>query len=110
MELNFQVNRELMDVIESLKQKSKENQEPAEELSDEQINGSDENADLDSGDGETGKKNENADPEGDSQNSQPDFETERSSKRRKVDTAQVTNDENDSPSSILQVQSSEGDI
>ncbi|TYG92113.1 hypothetical protein ES288_A11G004300v1 [Gossypium darwinii] len=107
---NLQVNRELMDVIESLKQKSEENQEPAEELSEEQINGSVENADLDSGDGETGKKNENADPEGDSQNPPLDCETERSSKRRKVDTAQVTNDENDSPSSILQVQSSEGDI
>ncbi|KAL1070168.1 hypothetical protein V6Z11_D11G004200 [Gossypium hirsutum] len=107
---NLQVNRELMDVIESLKEKSEENQEPAEELSEEQINGSDENADLDSGDGETGKKNENVDPEGDSQNPPLDCETERSSKRRKVDTAQVTNDENDSPSSILQVQSSEGDI
>ena len=50
-----------MDTIESLKQKSEENQDPTEESSEEQMDGLEENADLGSGDGETGKKTENAD-------------------------------------------------
>ncbi|KAK8692673.1 hypothetical protein V6N13_070280 [Hibiscus sabdariffa] len=80
---NLQVNRELMDVIESLKQKSEEeNQNPADESSEEQMDGLEENADP----------------------------PERSSKRTKVDNVEAAVDENDSPSSTLQVQSSEGDL
>ena len=97
-----------MDVIESLKQKS-ENEDPTEELSEEQMDGLEENEDLGSGDGETGKKTENADPKDESQNP-PDCELKRTSKRRKVDTAQVAVDENDSPLSTLQVQSSDDDF
>ncbi|XWS60898.1 hypothetical protein CRYUN_Cryun07bG0077500 [Craigia yunnanensis] len=106
---NLQVNRELMDVIESLKQKS-ENEDPTEELSEEQMDGLEENEDLGSGDGETGKKTENADPKDESQNPPPDCEPKRTSKRRKVNTAQVAIDENDSPSSTLQVQSYDDDL
>ncbi|KAK9039782.1 hypothetical protein V6N11_014972 [Hibiscus sabdariffa] len=108
---NLQVNRELMDVIESLKQKSEEeNQNPAEESSEEQIDGLDENPNLVSGEGETDKKTKNTDPEDDPQNPPPDCKPERSSKRAKVDNAEAAIDENDSPSSTLQVQSSEGDF
>ncbi|KAE8722437.1 E3 ubiquitin-protein ligase ORTHRUS 2 [Hibiscus syriacus] len=90
---HLQVNRELMDVIESLQQKSDENEEPAEELSEEHMNGLVENTD-DTGDGEPGTKNEKADAEDDSHNPLPDCEP-KSSKRSKVDTAQVAADEND---------------
>ncbi|KAL4346957.1 hypothetical protein GQ457_17G026380 [Hibiscus cannabinus] len=102
---NLQVNRELMDVIETLRQKSEENQEPAEEeSSQEQAEESEENADLDSGDSETGKKTTKAIPDKDSQ------EPERARKRRKVDTARGVADTKDSPSSPLQVQSSDVDL
>ncbi|KAK8981464.1 hypothetical protein V6N11_027880 [Hibiscus sabdariffa] len=102
---NLQVNRELMDVIETLRQKSEENQEPAEEeSSEEQAEELEENADLDSGDSETGKKTKKAIPDKDSQ------EPERARKRRKVDTARGVADTKDSPSSPLQVQSSDVDL
>ena len=97
-----------MDVIESLKQ-SEENQDPAEESSEEHMNGLEENAGLGSGDGEIGKKTENADLKDDSLNPPPDCEPKRTSKRRKVDAAQVAGDEND-PSSSLQVQLSDDDF
>ena len=45
-----------------------------------------------------------------SQNPPPDCEPKRASNRRKVDTAQVAADENDSPASTLQVQSSDDDL
>ncbi|XWS48265.1 hypothetical protein CRYUN_Cryun13aG0060100 [Craigia yunnanensis] len=99
-----------MDVIESLKQKSEENQDPTEESSEEQMAGLEENADLGSGDSETGKKTENADTRVESQNPPPDCEPKRISKRRKVDTAQLAADENDSPASTLQLQSSDDDL
>ncbi|KAK8599573.1 hypothetical protein V6N13_077492 [Hibiscus sabdariffa] len=102
---NLQVNRELMDVIETLRQKSEENQEPAEEeSSEEQVEESEENADLDSGDSETGQKTKEAIPDKDSQ------EPKRGRKRRKVDTARGVADTKDSPSSPLQVQSSDVDL
>ncbi|GMJ06615.1 ORTHRUS 2, VARIANT IN METHYLATION 1 [Hibiscus trionum] len=92
---NLQVNRELMDVIETLKQKSEENQEPAEEeLSEEQMDESEENAGLDSGDSETGKKTEKAIPD-----KKESEKPKRGRKRRKVDTAQGVADKKDSPSS-----------
>lgn len=109
MELICQVNRELMEVIESLKEKE-ENQEPTEELSEEQMDGLEENADLDSADGETIKETENADAIDESQNPPPDSELGGTSKRRRVDTAQAATEENDSPSSTLQVRSSDDDF
>ncbi|MBA0588245.1 hypothetical protein Gorai_001357 [Gossypium raimondii] len=87
---DLQVNRELMDVIESLKQKSEENEEPAEE---EPMNGLEESTDLGSSDEKTGKKTENVDPKDDLENALPNCEEERTSKRRKVDTAQVGDDD-----------------
>ncbi|XP_007036699.2 PREDICTED: E3 ubiquitin-protein ligase ORTHRUS 2 [Theobroma cacao] len=106
---NLQVNRELMDVIESLKQKSEENPDPTEDSSEEQTNGLEENADLGSGDSETGKEAEKTDPKDDSEIPLPDCEPK--SKRRKVDAARVAASvENDSPSSTLQVHSSDDDF
>lgn len=78
-----------MDVIESLKQKSEEN-EPAEQ---EPTNGLEESTDLGSVDEKTGKKTENVAPKDDLENALPDCEEERTSKRRKVDTAQVGADD-----------------
>ncbi|KAK8599989.1 hypothetical protein V6N13_060210 [Hibiscus sabdariffa] len=106
---HLQVNRELMDVIESLKQKSNENEESTEEPSEEHMNGFEGNTDL-SGDVETSTKDEIADPKDDSHNPLPDCETERSSKRSKVDTAQVAADDNDPLSCNLQVQSFDDDL
>ncbi|MBA0862619.1 hypothetical protein Goshw_010819 [Gossypium schwendimanii] len=89
---NLQVNRELMGVIESLKQKSEENQDAVEELSEEQVDESEENADIGSGDSETAQKTKNPDPKDDFQNSPPDSDQKRTSKRMKVDTTQVVAD------------------
>lgn len=98
-----------MDVIESLKQKSEENPDPTEDSSEEQTNGLEENADLGSGDSETGKEAEKTDPKDDSEIPLPDCEPK--SKRRKVDAARVAASvENDSPSSTLQVHSSDDDF
>lgn len=81
-----------MGVIESLKQKSEENQDVVEELSEEQVDESEENTDIGSGDSETAKKTENPDPKDDLQNSPPDSDQKRTSKRMKVDTTQVVAD------------------
>ncbi|PPR86207.1 hypothetical protein GOBAR_AA34486 [Gossypium barbadense] len=89
---NLQVNRELMGVIESLKQKSEENQDAVEELSEEQVDESEENADIGSGDSETAQKTKNPDPKDDLQNPPPDSDQKRTSKRMKVDTTQVVAD------------------
>lgn len=72
-----------MGVIESLKQKSEENQDAVEELSEEQVDESEENADIGSGDSETAQKTKNP---------PPDSDQKRTSKRMKVDTTQVVAD------------------
>ncbi|KAK5804475.1 hypothetical protein PVK06_032124 [Gossypium arboreum] len=87
---DLQVNRELMDVIESLKQKSEENEEPAEE---EPMNDLEESTSLGSSDEKTSKKTENVDTKDDLENALPNCEEQRTSKRRKVDTAQVGDDD-----------------
>ncbi|KAH9763629.1 E3 ubiquitin-protein ligase ORTHRUS 2 [Citrus sinensis] len=84
---NPQVNRELMDVIESLKHKTEENEDPPEELSDEEINGM-ENPNPTSGiTGTAATENfENADVKEDLQNSPAKPKPKRASKRMKLDS------------------------
>lgn len=76
-----------MDVIESLKRKTEENEDPPEELSDEEINGM-ENPDPTSGITGTAatENSENADVKEDLQNSPAKPKLKRASKRMKLDS------------------------
>ncbi|OMO57876.1 Zinc finger, RING-type [Corchorus capsularis] len=101
---NLQVNRELMDVIESLKQKSEENQDcPTEESSEDQTDDLVENS--------GGSETEDTETKDDSK-PPPEQKPKRTSKRRKVDAASqvAAGGKKVSPSSTLLVQSSDEDV